>query len=594
MNRLPPEYGPRRSYFGADALPAGIDDLPPPKLRVQVAGRSLQALETARARLVVTTLVVMLVFVAVGVRLVDIGMLRTGHEPRLANATPAEMLHVGRADILDRNGELLATSLPVASLYADPALVIDPVEAADRLLTVLPDLDRNRLIEQLYSPRRHIWIRRGLTPRQHQEVHRLGIPGLDFRIEQRRIYPAGALTAHIVGYAGVDGQGLAGIEQRFDEQLRQGAEPVVLSLDLRLQQIVRDELQLAIDEFDAIGGAAMVMDIRSAELLAMISLPDFNPYNPAGASEEARFNRNTLGVYEMGSTYKIFSTATALDVGTATLRDGYDASRPIQVGRFTINDFRGQNRWLSVPEIFLHSSNIGTVRMIQEVGSRRQQEYLRGFGFFDPPTLELPEIGRPMLPTTWRDINGMTISYGYGMAISPVQLVAATAAAVNGGELRQPTLLRRAEGASVPGTRVISEQTSADMRRLMRLVVANGTGRNADAEGYFVGGKTGTAQKTQGRTYSDNARISSFVAAFPMHDPRYAVLVMLDEPQGTRRTHGFATAGWVAAPTVSRIVSRLGPLYGIAPVDTTSVELRDAFHVDLTPRGSQLAAIQSQ
>lgn len=594
MTRLSPDFGPRRSYLPADDAPAGIDDLPTPRVRVQMVGRGVQALEMARGRLAVTALVVALVFVAVGARLVDLGMLRAGAEPRLASATPAEMVHVGRGDILDRNGELLATSLPVASLYADPALVLDPVEAADRLLTVLPDLDHARLVEQLASPRRHVWIRRGLTPRQHQEIHRLGIPGLDFRVEQRRIYPAGSLTAHLVGYAGVDGQGLAGIEQRFDEHLRLAAEPVVLSIDLRLQQIVRDELQAVIDEFSAIGGAAMVMDIATGEMLSMVSLPDFNPYDPAGGNEEARFNRNTLGVYEMGSTYKIFSTAMALDSGAVSMRDGYDASRPIQVGRFTISDFRGQNRWLSVPEIFLHSSNIGTVRMVQEVGTRRQQEYLRSFGMFAPATLELPEIGRPMLPNPWREINTMTISYGYGMAISPLQLITATAATINGGELRPATLLRRDANEPVPGVRVISERTSDDMRRLMRLVVANGTGRNADAEGYFVGGKTGTAQKTQGRTYTENARISSFVGAFPMHDPRYAVFVMLDEPQGNRRTHGYATAGWVAAPAVSRIVARMGPLYGVPPVDVSSPELRDAFHIDLTPRGSQLAAMRSQ
>ena len=297
----------------------------------------------------------------------------------------------------------------------------------------------------------------------------------------------------------------------------------------------------------------------------MASLPTFDPADPAAAPDDARFNRASLGVYEMGSVFKVFTTAMALDGDVVGLRDGYDVSQPIRVARFTIRDFKPKKRWLSVPEIFIYSSNIGTVQMAMAAGTSRQQDFLAKLGLTRAATFELPEIGRPMLPSPWREINTMTISYGHGLAVSPLQLVSAVGAVVNGGELIPATLLRRLDGERVIGRRVMREQTSRAMRWLMRMVVQSGTGRKANAQGYLVGGKTGTADKLVGRRYVNYARVASFVAAFPMDRPRYVIFAMIDEPKGKKSTFGYATGGWVAAPVIRNVVERMAPLVGLAP-----------------------------
>ncbi|NNG04336.1 MAG: penicillin-binding protein 2, partial [Inquilinus sp.] len=498
-----------------------------------------------------------------------------------------------RGDVLDRNGVILATTLPTASLYADPAKVIDAAEAAEMLAATLPDLDYDAVLAALTSSRRFVWLRRGLTPSEHYQVNRLGLPGIAFQNEERRYYPHGPLAAHAVGFTDVDGTGLAGIEKTFDRELRTDGGPLRLSLDVRLQALLQNELQVAIDEFQALGGAGLIMHARSGEILAMVSLPDFNPARPEAGPAIGRFNRTTLGVYEMGSTFKVFNTAMALDSGIAGLNDGYDAREPIRIGRYTINDFHPQRRWLSVGEIFMHSSNIGSVHMAVAAGTRRQQDYLDRFGLLAPPAIELPEVASPMVPTPWREINTMTIAYGHGMAVSPLQLSAAVAATVNGGILLTPTLIPGDRSDRPTGTRVLSAATSDTMRRLLRLAVVSGTGGHADAPGYLVGGKTGTAEKAVGPGYDRRALLSSFVAAFPMTSPEYVVFAMLDEPRGNERTFGYATGGWVAAPLVGRVIERMGPMVGLAPLDPEAPEIREALHVDL-PRaetaGPSLAA----
>jgi cell division protein FtsI (penicillin-binding protein 3) len=420
-------------------------------------------------------------------------------------------------------------------------------------------------------------------------VIRLGLPGVDFVREERRIYPLGPLAAHAVGFTGVDGVGLMGVERRFDGELRGAAEPLRLSLDVRLQHVLREEIARQIATFSAIGGAGLIMDVRTGEVLAMVSLPDFDPNAPAGAEGEARFNRVTLGVYEMGSTFKVLNTALALESGRVRVHDVFDASRPVQVGRFRIDDFRGQNRPLTVAEILKHSSNIGSVRMVERVGPAAQREFMDRLGMLRESPVEIPEAGAPMSPRPWREINMMTIAFGHGIAVSPMHLGSAVSAVVNGGVLLPPTILARRDAAPVEGTRVVSPQTSETMRRLMRLVVASGSG--AEVPGYLVGGKTGTAEKTTGRSYSTDARISSFIGAFPMHDPRYLVYLMVDEPKPTRETFGFATGGWVAAPAVGRIVRRIGPMLGVAPVDETRPEIREAVAIDAVPARAAPAAV---
>jgi cell division protein FtsI (penicillin-binding protein 3) len=551
-----------------------------------------RALERARARLAILGALFVLAFAVVAGRLAEATLFADGRETasRGSGGPGAAAAPVAaRADLVDRNGVVLATSVPTHSLFADPALVIDPVRTARRLAEALPGLDAAELAGRLAGDRRFVWIRRNLAPRQAAEVIRLGLPGVDFVREERRIYPLGPLAAHAVGFTGVDGVGLMGVERRFDGELRGAAEPLRLSLDVRLQHVLREEIARQIATFSAIGGAGLIMDVRTGEVLAMVSLPDFDPNAPAGAEGEARFNRVTLGVYEMGSTFKVLNTALALESGRVRVHDVFDASRPVQVGRFRIDDFRGQNRPLTVAEILKHSSNIGSVRMVERVGPAAQREFMDRLGMLRESPVEIPEAGAPMSPRPWREINMMTIAFGHGIAVSPMHLGSAVSAVVNGGVLLPPTILARRDAAPVEGTRVVSPQTSETMRRLMRLVVASGSG--AEVPGYLVGGKTGTAEKTTGRSYSTDARISSFIGAFPMHDPRYLVYLMVDEPKPTRETFGFATGGWVAAPAVGRIVRRIGPMLGVAPVDETRPEIREAVAIDAVPARAAPAAV---
>jgi cell division protein FtsI (penicillin-binding protein 3) len=572
--------------------------------RVQIASRMQNGLEIGRSRLGAAGLAFGFAFLAIAVGAVKATILSKGAEPLLFEASSLRATQSGRADIVDRNGVVLATSLATQSLFVDPKLVIEPADAVQKLKTVLPHLNAPHLLAELASDKRFVWIERNLTPRQQYEVNRLGVPGLGFQREERRVYPQGNLAAHVVGLTGVDNNGLMGVEQRFDSRLRQDNTPLSLSIDVRLQHILRKEIGLAMEEFRAVGGAGMVMDVKTGELLGMVSLPDFDPHNPppAFAPEDQdldpRFNRNTLGVYEMGSTFKIFNTAMALESGRVRLSDSFDATHSIRIGRFTISDFHPENRWMDVPDIFKHSSNIGSVRMAEIVGPAGQKEFMTKLGFARPVSLELPETGWPMIPNPWREVNMMTIAFGHGMSISPVHLVTAVSGVVNGGLLHPVTLLKRPDGEEIPGTRIVSQRTSDTLRKLMRLVVTDGTATRAEAAGYLVGGKTGTAEKVKGRSYSGNARISSFVGAFPMNDPRYVIYIMIDEPKPSKNSFGYATGGWVAAPAIGRIITQIGPLLGVQPQDPQSPALLQAMAVypqagphTATPPVSQLAAI---
>jgi cell division protein FtsI (penicillin-binding protein 3) len=540
-------------------------------------GNAKRAIEIGRSRLLFGAAMFTLAFFVIAARLVTVSLLSDGAEPRLTMLAPAGA-EPERGEIRDRNGVVLATNLATASLYANPQQVIDIDEATSKISQALPDVDPIDLLEKLTSDRSFIWVKRGLTPRQQEAVNRLGLPGFYFQREERRVYPQGNLTAHVVGFADVDNHGLAGIEQSFDETLRQGGRPVTLSIDLRIQNILREELGKAIADFSAIGGAGVLLDIRTGEILGMVSLPDFDPNEAGTAGDEARFNRNALGVYEMGSTFKIFNTAMALDAGIVSMNDGFDTRKPIRIGGFTITDFKPKNRWLTVPEIFMYSSNIGSAKMAEQAGTERQQLFMNRLGFFKQVPLELPERGKPIYPSDWKPINTMTIAYGHGIAVTPLHLISGVAAIVNGGLLRPMTLMKRDSDDPAPGRRIIREETSEKMRQLLRLVVQGGTGKFADVAGYIVGGKTGTADKQKGRGYSENSRVASFVGAFPMNDPRYAFLIMVDEPKPNEHSHGYATGGWVAAPAVHNIVERVAPLVGLPRVpDTDAQEVNDLF-----------------
>jgi len=471
-----------------------------------------------------------------------------------------------RASIVDRNGELLAYSLPFASLYANPQEVRDATAVVDQLQQLLPSLDRQRVMAALANQNREFaYLARHVTPSQHAAVLDLGIPGLYFRKEYRRIYPQGSLTAHAVGVVQEDHRdGLSGIEAFLDPELVSAPEiPQDLSIDLRVQHVVREEVQRAIDKFDAIGGLGVMMDVTTGEILASVSLPDFDPNRLDTLTDESRINKVVGGRYELGSMFKLITAAAALDTGTASEVTQFDATHSLRVYGHRIADFRGENRWLTLREVLVHSSNIGAARMAEQVGTDTLVGYFDKFGLLGKAAVELNESAGPLLPKRWHDINAMTASFGHGISVTPVQFAAAAGALVNGGYLRRPTLFQMPPGSMTESARVISDQTSARMRRLMRAVVVEGSGKAANSRFYQVGGKTGTALKAEAGGYSDEKRLSSFVGAFPMDKPRYVVLVTVDEPKGRKDTLGFATGGWVAAPAVGQIVDRTGPMLGI-------------------------------
>ena len=575
-------------------LPPRIDFQPAGSKYFHVDDTDRPAVRLARQRLMVGAGLYLLACCVIALRLMDLAMFpeETGSIRHRASAGSVEPL---RADIVDRNGVLLATQLRTASIYADPKTVHDPEDTADKIISIIPEIDRERLVTQLTSDRRFVWLKRNITPAQQALIHKMGLPGISFQTEERRVYPQGSLTSHIIGAASIDNQGLAGIEKTQDDDLKTRRDPLKLTLDIRLQHVMRRELTAQVVKHRALGAAGMVMDAKTGEIISMVSLPDYDPADIGAASEEARFNRNTLGVYEMGSTFKIFTTALALDRGVVDFSDGYDASQPIRVGRFTISDFHPQGRWLSVPEIFMYSSNIGTVHMAMATGRENQQAFLSQMGMTHRASLELPDMGDPLVPNPWRDVNMMTVSYGHGMAVSPLHLVRGVAAVVNGGTLPKPTLIKTNHSADIQGQRVISEKTSQQMRRLLRLVVQGGTGAKADVPGYFVGGKTGTAEKNKNGRYAEKSLMSSFIGAFPINDPRYVVMVMMDEPKGDASTFGYATGGWVAAPVVSKIVQEMATLYGIPPAEIDDPMIHRALDIQLeTPeKGPTLASFAS-
>ncbi len=562
MIRLRSSNNSQPSYKAQRAQPV----INPIALQPEPDGVQRRALEVSHNRLMLGLGLFAVAFVVIAVRLAAVTLIPGDHETmRVAVAPSAD-----RADILDRNGVVLATSLTTASLYANPHQIREPDAVAAQLAEILPDMPSGPTAAKLSADKSFIWLKRNLTPKQQQAVNRLGVPGLYFQYETKRVYPQGNLTAHVVGFADVDSRGLAGVERSFDDVLAGGQRPLQLSIDVRIQHILHEEISRAMTDFTAIGGAGMVMDIQTGELLALVSLPDFDPARPGEATDDARFNRATLGTYEMGSTFKLFNTAIGLDSGTTTLAGGYDATHAIKIGRFSIDDYHGKHRWLSIPEIFTYSSNIGSAKLADAFGAEVQKTYLQRFGLLAKSPVELAEVGEPQYPKNWRRVNTMTISYGHGVSVAPIQVLPAVGAVANGGILRQPTLLKRAAHEVETGTRVISEQTSAQMRQLMRLVVQVGTGKKANAPGYLVGGKTGTADKQEGKGYNENARMAAFVAAFPMSAPRYAVVVLIDEPKPNAHSYGYATAGWVAAPVVGALVQRMAPLMGISPIPDDS------------------------
>ncbi len=527
--------------------------------------RDRSVLEVARNRSLVAAGVFLLGFSVISFRLSEVMLFRSERSVVSEHSDQLPTYIAKRADILDRNGEILATHLVTGSVYANPKVIINPEEAALKLSKLMPELNYDALLKKLTSDKGFVWVIRHIPPKLQNEVNRLGIPGVYLQKDERRVYPYGNLVSHVLGYCGVDNEGLAGVEKHFDQRLRQDVTPISLSIDLRIQHVVYDELVKGIAEFQAEGGNAMVMDAETGEILAMVSLPDFDPNLPNQNPLEATFNRNTLGIYECGSTFKIFNTAISLESGKANITSRYDASAPIKIGSKQIKDFKGKNRVLDVREVFIYSSNIGSAKMALDYGSELQKQYLGRFGLFTPPTIELPEIGAPLIPKTWREVTTMTVAYGYGIAVSPLMLLDAVRSVITGKRKYPATLLKRNEHAFVgEEVEIVSEKTARNIRALMRLVATEGTAKKANVPGYRIVAKTGTAHKKHGHGYSD-ARLASIVIAFPEESPKYILNVFLDNPKPSKATYGYATAGWNAALVGGRIVSRFGPIVGFQP-----------------------------
>ncbi|WP_237217582.1 peptidoglycan D,D-transpeptidase FtsI family protein, partial [Falsiroseomonas oryziterrae] len=567
--------------------------------RPELARRAI--LQRTRTRLILAASGFGVLFGAVALGLAD-AMVLDPAQPRRLHAMAAMQRPVEhqpqRAPITDRNGEILAVSLPVTALYANPREIENPAEVARRLVRVLPQLDEERVAARLTGDRQFAYIARALTPREQQAVNSLGVPGLYFEQAERRAYPQGRSAAHILGGVDVDGNGIAGIERYFDERLRgRRGDPLRLSIDVRVQLALRDAVLRAMGEFNGIGGAGILMDVATGEVIGMVSLPDFDLSDPVRRDElnvrreeagyNPRFNRATVGVYEPGSTFKLFTAAAALDFGVMQPWNGFDASRPIRIGRHEINDFRGKNRWLALPEIIAYSSNLASAHMAVAIGIQRHREFMVRMGMGSRLQLELSESALPLIPTpqNWREINTMTIGFGHGISVTPLHVVTGVAALANGGIYRQPTLIARPPGEPVEGVRVISERTSEIMRRLMRAAVTEGSGRGAEVPGYFVGGKTGTAQKTGPRGgYLEGKRIAAFVGAFPMNAPRYAIYIMVDEPKPNARSQGFATAGWVAAPAAGMAIRAVAPILGMVPETDRAAEIQASIAIPMNGR----------
>ena len=489
-------------------------------------------LARGRYRFRLACLAFALAFLLIGGRLVTLGFAGTGQG---AGGLYDISSTVHRPDILDRHGRLLATDIKGATLYADPAKVVDIDELAEQVTSVLSDVDAKTLRAKLRAGGRFVRIKRELTPKQQEEIHELGLPGLAFIEEYRRVYPMGATASHVVGLVDVDNRGLAGIEKFIDDnpQLTMSDdEAVTISLDLGAQHVMREELSKAIKAYHAKAAAGIVMDVHSGEVLALASLPDYDPNQREQALDKDRLNRIGFGVYEMGSVFKVFTVAGVLDMGLASMRSHYDASSPIHYASFTIDDFHGQHRSLSVPEVFIYSSNIGAAKMALEMGVDRHRAFLKKLGLMSRVSTEIGDSAAPIIPTHWQKLNTMTIAFGHGMSVTPIQLAASTLPLVNGGIAVAPTFLPRSrEEGMAGGSRVLKSETSTAMLKLMRLNVLKGTGKRANADGYRVGGKTGTAEKVVGGRYSTSALLTSFLSTFPTDAPEYLVLVMLDEPQ---------------------------------------------------------------
>lgn len=546
-----------------------------PTISIEGSRKARGNLTQARIRWMI--LAIVLGFALVGGRLVQLGMVETD---TTIEGQARDIITATRPPILDRNGLEMAVDIRVPSLFAEPRRIIDVEEAVRKLRTVLPDLNENWLRNRLTGDKGFVWVQRELSPAIQDKVMRLGIPGIDFITESKRFYPGMTEASHILGSTNIDNQGIAGIERHMDSEavallqdlgLARGnaLAPVELSVDMRVQHVMHEQLLDAMTRYQAIAAAGVMMDVRTGEIIAMASVPDFNPNAPETALVKDSFNRVTAGIFEPGSIFKTVTLAGALDSGAVRITDQFDARFGVRFGRFTIDDFHGKHRILSLPEVYKFSSNIGTIRVMQAMGKDNYRAFLTTMGFDQRVPFELPEMRLPSVPKEFSEVGAATASFGHGLSVSPLHMVAAYSAFVNGGNYVPPTLYKRDVAEAEPlYRRVVQPSTSEAIRYLMRLnaIGSGGSGSqmNKLALGFRVGGKTGTAEKVVDGRYSSSKVTNFFGSAFPLDDPRYAMVVMVDEPKAENPQSG-TTAGWNAGQVTGRIVQRAAPMLGIAP-----------------------------
>jgi cell division protein FtsI (penicillin-binding protein 3) len=544
-------------------------------IRSLLYGRNVDRAEKARVRVGLAMLAFAAIYAVIGARLVMFAIGGDSHGARRTAGQDA--IATARPDIVDRNGEILATDVKAPSLFGEPRRIIDKDEAIELLTATLPDLDTLEVRERFSGRKGFVWLKREITPQQQLEIHRLGIPGIGFLRENKRVYPTGNEVAHLIGLVNIDNQGIAGMEKWLDNNgladlHRAGfatdrlQRPVELSVDLRVEHALRDELLKAKEKFHAKAASGLVSNVRTGEIVAMVSVPDFDPNNPKEAHDPDRINRLTTGVYEMGSTFKAFTLAMALDSGKVDLNSMWDARGPLHYGKFAIHDDHPLGRMINMKEVFYYSSNVGAARIALSQGVEAHKAFLHKLGQLERLRTELPESASPLVPKHWGELNTVTIAFGHGIAVAPLQAVMGIDALVNGGYLIPPTFLKRTEEeAMAVARRVIKPETSEKMRFLMRLNAEVGTAKKADVRGYYIGGKTGTAEKVINGHYARKRVLNAFTAILPADNPRYQLLIMLDEPQPLKETFGFITSGWNAVPTGGNVIARIAPLLGVEP-----------------------------
>ena len=543
--------------------------------RTRHAGRRQMGLALAHQRLMLLLILLGIGTAVIAGRLVTLSFSPGANPNRVAAAGLA-----GRGDIVDRNGQVLARTIDAWSVGIHPRkLLSNPETLAVQLAGLMPEHSSADYLAMLKSGKSFVYLRRRAMPEFVAQINALGEPAMAFAREPERLYPQITLAAHVIGFTDFDGRGVMGMERVLNDRLSKAdinAGPVALSIDMRVQAAMESELAAAMVDLRAVGATGLVLDVDTGEIVSMVSLPVFNPNKSGEAQPEALRNNVTQSVYELGSTFKPLAMANAIESGVVTnLARRFDATEPVSVGPFKIKDDHPQRRWLNIPEALVHSSNIVTARVADEVGKEKSEAFYKRLGFHEPAHVELRERGRTLWPTSWGRASNMTIAYGHGMAVTPLHLASAYAAMINGGIWRPATLLKVPAGEAAKGRRVFSPRTSDLMRKMLRLIVLEGTGKNAGVAGFRVGGKTGTAEKPGVGGYSKTVNVSTFAGAFPMDAPRYVVIAMLDSPKGSAASSGQTTAAYTAAPVVAKVIARTGPMLGVYPDQAKEVDLAD-------------------